>query len=196
MYDAYSVVDVRNRDVVDVGAFVGDTAVYFIKRGAHKVLAIEPHPRAFNELIRNIRINGLQGRVVPINAALGGRQGFIYVPEDLDVGNIMSTYFGYEYARYVPGYVKVRVMALGELVKEYEFNPDVLKMNCEGCEYDVILNDYGHVRLFNELIFEYHRWITGIPVDAILSILSKDYYCEPIGLATEDYGYVHCSKTT
>jgi methyltransferase, FkbM family len=79
MYDAYSVVDVRNRDVVDVGAFVGDTAVYFIKRGAHKVLAIEPHPRAFNELIRNIRINGLQGRVVPINAALG-------------VGRALSTY--------------------------------------------------------------------------------------------------------
>jgi hypothetical protein len=45
MYDAYSVVDMRNRDVVDVGAFVGDTAVYFIKRGAHKVLAIEPPPK-------------------------------------------------------------------------------------------------------------------------------------------------------
>ena len=47
MYNAYSVVNTKNRDAVDVDAFVGDTAVYFIKRGAHKVLAIEPHPRAF-----------------------------------------------------------------------------------------------------------------------------------------------------
>jgi len=29
-------------------------------------------------------------------------------------------------------------------------------MDCEGCEYDVILNDYEHVRLFDEVYFEYH----------------------------------------
>jgi hypothetical protein len=38
---------------------------------------------------------------------------------------------------------------------------EVLKMNCES---DVILNDYEHVRLFDEVYFEYHAFITKIPV--------------------------------
>jgi FkbM family methyltransferase len=32
----------------------------------------------------------------------------------------------------------------------------VLKMDCEGCEFDVIINDYQHVKPFKELIVEYH----------------------------------------
>jgi FkbM family methyltransferase len=192
MYFAYGVVNVVGRDIVDVGAFVGDTALYFVSRGARRVFAIEPHPRAFKELVRNIATNGLQGRVIAINAALGSRPGFIYVPANLDLSDVVSTYFGYEYAEYVPGRVRVRVITLGELVNEYGVETDVLKMNCEGCEYDVVLNDYEHVRLFRELIFEYHRWVTGIPVNNLLSVLARDYDCEFVGLAVEDYGYVHC----
>ncbi|MEM0342518.1 MAG: hypothetical protein QW387_07290, partial [Desulfurococcus sp.] len=35
----YSNLNVENRDVVDVGAFVGDTAIYFASRGARRVIA-------------------------------------------------------------------------------------------------------------------------------------------------------------
>jgi predicted RNA methylase len=32
----------RGRDVIDVGASVGDTALYFVLNGARKVIAVEP----------------------------------------------------------------------------------------------------------------------------------------------------------
>ena len=32
----------RGRDVIDVGASVGDTALYFVLNGAGKVIAVEP----------------------------------------------------------------------------------------------------------------------------------------------------------
>jgi hypothetical protein len=51
-------------------------------------------------------------------------------------------------------------------------------MDCEGCEYDVILNDYEHVKLFDEVYFEHHAYATGVPVDVLLQKLSKDYKCE------------------
>jgi len=47
-------VDVKNKSVVDIGAFVGDTAIYFAIKGAEKVIAIEPHPGAYEELAENI----------------------------------------------------------------------------------------------------------------------------------------------
>jgi hypothetical protein len=51
-------------------------------------------------------------------------------------------------------------------------------MDCEGCEYDIILNDYEHVRLFDEVYFEYHAFITKIPVEMLLKKLSKDFECK------------------
>jgi len=42
--EEYGYVDVKNKSVVDVGAFVGDTSIYFAIKGAKKVIAIEPHP--------------------------------------------------------------------------------------------------------------------------------------------------------
>ena len=31
-------------------------------------------------------------------------------------------------------------------------------MDCRGCECDVILNDYEHVRLFDGVLFEHHAY--------------------------------------
>jgi len=44
----------QSKSVVDIGAFVGDTAIYFAIKGAEKVIAIEPHPGAYEELAENI----------------------------------------------------------------------------------------------------------------------------------------------
>ncbi|WP_143701287.1 hypothetical protein [Vulcanisaeta thermophila] len=41
-------------------------------------------------------------------------------------------------------------MRLSKLIRDYGIEPDVLKMDCEGCEFDVVLNDYDAVRLFRE----------------------------------------------
>ena len=33
-------------------------------------------------------------------------------------------------------------------------------MGCRGCEYDVFLNDYERVRLFDGVLFEHHAYVT------------------------------------
>jgi len=47
-------VDVKNKSVVDIRAFVGDSAIHFAIKGAEKVIVIEPHPGAYEELAENI----------------------------------------------------------------------------------------------------------------------------------------------
>jgi hypothetical protein len=59
-----------------------------------------------------------------------------------------------------------------------------LKMDCEGCEFDVI-NDYQHVKLFKELIIEHH----GVP-DKLLKILNNDYKCKMKG--DKKVGIMYC----
>jgi len=73
-YGEYELLGVRDRVVVDVGAFVGDSSIYFALKGARKVIAIEPHPEAYVEMLENIRLNNLENIIVPINAYLISEQ--------------------------------------------------------------------------------------------------------------------------
>jgi len=179
----YEPLGVVGRVVVDVGAFVSDSAVYFTLRGARKVIAIEPHPSAFVEMLDNIRLNNLENVIIPINAGLASRPGKICI-ENVNTSNTFDIY-------HRPGDCPnaVPAVTLGELINKFGVDPNdaVIKMDCEGCEYDVILNDYEHVKLFRELILEYHS-----NVNKLLKVLSRDYECSVRG--GEDLGIMHCIK--
>jgi hypothetical protein len=51
-------------------------------------------------------------------------------------------------------------------------------MDCEGCEYDIILKDYDTIKEFDEIGFEYHVYNTKIPVSKLLEKLNKDFECK------------------
>ncbi|MDT7970335.1 MAG: FkbM family methyltransferase, partial [Vulcanisaeta sp.] len=72
-------------------------------------------------------------------------------------------------------------------------NDAVLKMDCEGCEFDIILNDYEHVKLFKELILEYHGDVVNKTVNDLLNMLSKDYRCNVIR-GNKVSGNMHCIR--
>ncbi|MGC9180925.1 MAG: FkbM family methyltransferase, partial [Vulcanisaeta sp.] len=152
--------------VVDVGAFVGDSAIYFVLRGAEKVIAIEPHPGAYEEMLENIRLNNMEDRIIPINAGLASRVGWIKISH-VDVDSTAMTLYKFD------NFGEVMTITLGEIINKYSIpNNAVLKMDCEGCEYDVILNDYEHVKLFSEVILEYHGDLMPL-----LNTMKRDYDC-------------------
>lgn len=61
---------------VDVGANVGVYSLYVSARtgGSARVLALEPHPRTFAKLARNVALNGFD-RVLALNLAAGPEAG-------------------------------------------------------------------------------------------------------------------------
>ncbi len=164
--NVYGFVDPRGRVVVDVGAFVGDSAIYFVLRGAEKVIAIEPHPGAYEEMLENIRLNSMEDRIIPINAGLASRMGWIKIGH-VDVDSTAMTLYKFD------NFGEVMTITLGEIINKYSIpNNAVLKMDCQGCEYDVILNDYEHVKLFSEVILEYHGDLMPL-----LNAMKRDYDC-------------------
>lgn len=60
---------VEMKKVIDLGAYVGFTALLAARHGA-RVWAVEANPWVFELLIHNIRENGLEDRVTPIQAAV------------------------------------------------------------------------------------------------------------------------------
>jgi len=166
-------VDVKNKSVVDIGAFVGDTAIYFAIKGAEKVIAIEPHPGAYEELAENIRINGLEAKIVPLNIAVGDKEGYIVI-FNVETKQALVTLFKESEGNGI----KVKMETLSNVINKYNLETDVLKMDCEGCEYNLILNDYEAVSKFDQLAFEYHAYNTGISIYKLEQSLEKEYNCE------------------
>ena len=154
--DQCGFIDVSDRVVADIGAFVGDSAIYFALRGTRRIYAIEPHPGAYTEMLENIKLNNMEDKIIPMNLALGSVPGRIKIP-NVDISTTGGTYHGLR----SDGDVEVPMITLEQVMRDYGVEPDILKMDCEGCEFDVILNDYEHVRLFRELVFEYHSYATN-----------------------------------
>jgi FkbM family methyltransferase len=145
--------------VLDIGAFVGDTALYYARRGAF-VVAVEPLPSNYEVMIRNLELNPeLKPRVIPINAAISGVDGFVEFRYNATIDGGASVH---GMGRFV---TKVRSMRLSTLIRELEsrgvdmskFRVRVLKVDCKGCEYELVNDD--SLRLFDIVKIEYSGYL-------------------------------------
>jgi len=175
--DQYEVPEVlsglRGKDVIDVGANVSDTALYFVLNGARKVIAVEPLPNVARCAEENVRLSGATDKVKVINAALSNEP--VSVPCDYDVflSGAFSTLKGSGPCR-VPG------VTLSDLLDMID-DPYLLKIDCEGCEAQVILGpERERLRAFEHIIFETHPFITGVSNEKLLTSLKElGFECGP-----------------
>jgi len=71
IYDIPGFIPTKDEIIIDVGANVGDTSIYWAKLYGAKVLAFEPLSESFEIMRANISLNGLDDLITPYNLALG-----------------------------------------------------------------------------------------------------------------------------
>jgi FkbM family methyltransferase len=196
--------DLTNWLVVDVGAYVGDTALYYAKRGAF-VIAIEPVPTNYEAMLRNIELNpGLKPRILPINAAIADKDDYVNISYDGEFDGAASIY---EVKRFK---VKVRSIKPGTLIKEVSrsgidlsrFKVKVLKMDCRGCGWDIVSNELEVIRSFDIVKIEYSGYLRNYIVDELLNkIKSIDFKCRiwahndiAVKIGLNKHGTITCFK--
>jgi len=149
-YHDYDFLDVTNRTVVDVGANIADTAIYFALRGAKRVIAFEPFPKIFEIAERNVNATGFEDKIILVNAGCG-YDGEVRVEEDVE--SIAST----QLKGFGEG-VKIPMYSLNTIVSKFNVEKgSVLKVDCEGCEYDLFRNASREaLDRFDQIEIEYH----------------------------------------
>jgi FkbM family methyltransferase len=135
--------------VVDVGANVGVFSL-FAARAARFVYALEPASSNFSRLVSNV---SHQQNVVPLNFACSGRDG----RASLDLSNnpvSFSLMTGCSPDRHET----VDVITLGTLFERYKIGRcDFLKLDCEGSEFEIILNSEASLMgRITRIVMEYH----------------------------------------
>jgi hypothetical protein len=82
-------------------------------------------------------------------------------------------YYSFSYKSDNKGEIEIEKITLDDMLKTIS-DPYLLKMDCEGYEYDVIMNDYENVKKFEKLVFEFHY---PKKVNEIQNLLSNDFEC-------------------
>jgi FkbM family methyltransferase len=139
--------------VVDIGANLGAFALHAARRGARTVLAYEPNGAAFRCLQRNVEVNGLSGSVRARQLAVSAVAG-----QDVRFPLAPSVYNRIAGEGEVGEFETVRTTSLAEiLARDAAQGIDLLKLDCEGAEYDILFSaapsDISRVR---EIRMEYH----------------------------------------
>ncbi len=149
--EIYRVVEPKDRSVLDVGANIGDSSVYFALKGAERVLALEPHPLSFQSLAENVRINSLQSVITPVNAGLSSRVGTASFDASSNSGVVAR--LGSPCRK-----EQVSVLSLARVIEDFDLEDSVLKLDCEGCEYEAILSaEPAILRHFERIVIEFHH---------------------------------------
>jgi len=124
--------------VIDIGAHIGLMAVVFGKQVGKngRVYSFEPTPASFEILQRTIRLNHLNGIVVPVNKAVSSVSGTaIFNVNNEDVSNSIVSY---EYNK-THGQVTVPTVSIDDFVKEKKLQRlNFIKIDAEGVELDVL----------------------------------------------------------
>lgn len=147
----YGLLNVKNAYVIDIGANIGDTALYFAGRGAKQVLALEPDPKTYAMAVRNLSLNpDLSKQISLKNVGCAERDGYIKLPAYKSTGMAPCGAFNSGDG--------MLMVSLKTLIKKYKIRDAVMKMDCEGCEYLTIqkTNPSLLYSSFNEIILEYH----------------------------------------
>ena len=165
LYDAHFVdFDLEGRKVIHAGAYVGETALYYAKKGA-QVYAFEPQRDCFKIAQRNLELNpDLASRIVLRNWALGD-DGKIEFPDTKCYGGV--SYFDDYRSR-----VMVRSVSVSTILREFGISkPDILDIDIKGSEFQLIGDEA--VREFDVVRIEYQTVIGSKKVGDVSYLLKK-----------------------
>jgi len=174
-----SIVEPKLGDIVfDIGAYVGDTALWFSKAVGPqgKVFAFEPEPRNFEKLKANLERNKVTN-VIPLQLALSENEGEMRVSSGAGSSVITQAGTG----------KSVKVTTIDNFVEANTLpRVDFIKMDVEGHELKVLEGAHETIQAFKPslALSAYHRGDDLIKLPKFLLELNPDYkfylrHCSP-----------------
>ena len=152
--DDYNIKDyIKHDDIIfDIGSHIGSFSICASRNAKNGfIYAFEPSPENFEQLRKNIVLNKSQN-IMPINKAVFSRKKKIrfYINKTNYASNSIFTKTNTS--------IEVPCINLSDIFRKYNISRcNFLKMDCEGAEYDIILNTPKNVlKKIDTMVIEYH----------------------------------------
>jgi FkbM family methyltransferase len=155
--------------VIDIGANVGVFSLYAAYRQARRVFAYEPNTQAFACLVRNVRENHLEHIITPYPFAVAAvADQTVKFPIQASPFNAIIDDDAHQEFEWV------KTITLERIVTDHALDHvELLKMDCEGAEYDIVFQTPDRVWDATQSIrLEYHR----AQVDRLRAFLADRHF--------------------
>jgi FkbM family methyltransferase len=143
--DKYNVFDFNNKVVLDVGGFMGETAVMFTKWGAKKIIIYEPVVENHTFIHKNVKLNRINAEIHL--EGIGEADGSVTVAYEE-----VNQMFGLSKSGNNTKTIKIR--SAGKVIEES--GADIAKINCEGSETALLSVRNEILRKIPNYIIETH----------------------------------------
>ena len=176
---------IKGKIVIDNGAHIGEFAIYCAKLGAKKVYAFEPVTETFKILEKQIELNNLKGKVIPLKMALGDKNeiGKIIFDGACDLGaNVKDMAFETS-----SNSEQVRVIKLDDFIKKEKIG--FIKMDVEGYEEKVLRGASRIIKRDKPILSfaAYHKPTDKQTLPKVVKEIRKDYKIKLLKRADEDF---------
>jgi FkbM family methyltransferase len=145
-----------NPVVVDIGGYIGEFTLYAATRlKAKRVIVCEPSPRSWTLLVKNVQNNHFEDRVSMVNKAVTDGRLVMLDVDAPDRGQARVSAYGSSSCEKKA----VACISLSLLFAEFDVTEvDLLKIDCEGGEYDILLTAPSELLSgVKNIVFEFHE---------------------------------------
>lgn len=146
---------IKNKDIIDAGAFTGDTSLPLSKRTTKNVYAFEPFKDSFEILKKNISDNNIEN-IIPVNKSLGNINGerSLFLSGD-NVQGITSD----ATLRSYDNEIKVKETTIDTFVEENNLEVGFITIDVEGAEMDLLEGAINTIKTQKPLLYisMYHK---------------------------------------
>ena len=136
--------------VIDIGANIGDSTIYFALNKARRIISLEPFPFPYKFAKLNIAANNVKNKIELLNAGYGKDFEVKVKNKKSKVDDILELSNDGK---------KINTYSLATLINMFGLNDDsdlLLKMDCEGCEYNLLDEPVDVLRKFKRIALEFH----------------------------------------
>lgn len=165
-----------NAVVIDIGAHIGIFSIFAASQTENiTIYSFEPEPDNFQLLLENIKINHLENKICPFNLAVSNTnipRKLIRSAASLTAHSLFVNKFPEDE---IKDSVEVNCTTLSDI---FEINKvkkcDVLKLDCEGEEYNILLN--APDKILSKIVIiraEYHDGLTKYTHEDLVRVLKN-----------------------
>jgi len=188
----YDLIPKSSREVLDIGAAHGDTAILFSHRGASKVYGYELQGENCTLAKESIKLNNLQNKISMFHCGVAAKKinlsdnilGAILEPNERN--NIAADF-----------------KTLDEIVNIHKIKNGILKIDVDGFEYEILRSTSAKtLRKFDYIFLEYHFGVQDLSTLLISSgflvkseeVAKIDAHWHPEEFRSMNIGYIFATN--
>lgn len=121
---------IKNQSIIDVGAFIGDSAMILSRYTQNFVYSFEASPTNYKKLEKTITLNNKENQVIPICNGLGSKKERVFIQEDGGCSKICNCHDTSSNA--------IEIITLDEYVQKHNIKVGLIKVDIEGFEMEFL----------------------------------------------------------